>query len=98
MAINRKDVVTRTAVGAVYVFIMGVCTLLSWWTTLAVVCVTAGLCVWEFLSMAKSAGMHPYRSIGTVSDFFKYLTSVRHTFSPFFCVFDFIQQSPQIGG
>ena len=67
MAINRKDVVTRTAVGAVYVLIMGVCTLLSWWTTLAVVCVTAGLCVWEFLSMAKSAGMHPYRSIGTVT-------------------------------
>ena len=67
MAINRKDVVTRTAVGAVYVLIMGVCTLLSWWTTLAAVCVTAGLCVWEFLSMAKSAGMHPYRSIGTVT-------------------------------
>lgn len=67
MALNGKDVLQRSLVGAVYILIMGLCTLASWWTTLAAVCVTAGICTWEFLSMAKSSGLHPYRSIGTVT-------------------------------
>ncbi|MGN0038985.1 MAG: phosphatidate cytidylyltransferase [Coriobacteriales bacterium] len=67
MALNGKDVLQRSLVGAVYILIMGLCTLLSWWTTLLAVCVTAGICTWEFLNMAKKAGLHPYRSIGTVT-------------------------------
>lgn len=67
MALNGKDVLQRTLAGAVYVVLTGVCTLVSWWTTLLAVAVTSGLCAWEFLSMAKASGMHPYRSIGTIT-------------------------------
>ena len=65
MAINRGDLVKRVAVGAVYVFITSVCTLLSWHTTVIVIALTAGLCCYEFLRMARNAGHRPYIVIGT---------------------------------
>lgn len=67
MAINVRDLTKRVMAGAVYVVITSVCTLLSWYTTVAVIAVTAGVCCYEFLRMAQNKGHRPYLVIGTVS-------------------------------
>lgn len=67
MAINKRDLGRRIIAGAVYVAITSVCVTASWWTTLAVTAVTAGICCHEFLSMARDDGHRPYVLIGTVT-------------------------------
>lgn len=66
MAINKGDLVKRIIAGAVYILITGVCTLVSWWTTLVCIAVTSGICCFEFLRMAQNEGYKPYKTIGTV--------------------------------
>lgn len=65
MAINQSDLFQRIAVGAVYILITGLCTLASWYTTLACIAVTSGICCYEFLRMATNEGYRPYKAIGT---------------------------------
>lgn len=65
MALNKTDLLQRIAAGAIYIVITGACTLISWWTTLAVVAVTSGICCYEFLRMATNEGYRPYKTIGT---------------------------------
>ena len=48
MAINREDLGKRLAVGAVYVAIVSVSTIVSWYTTVIVVAIMASLCCYEF--------------------------------------------------
>ena len=67
MAINVKDLTRRVGVGAVYVTITSVATIVSWYTTVIVIAATAALCCYEFLRMAKGNGYHPYIVIGTVT-------------------------------
>lgn len=67
MAINTGDLAKRIAVGAVYVAITSVATLVSWYSTVVVVAITAGLCCYEFLRMAKGKGYRPYIAIGTTT-------------------------------
>ncbi len=67
MAINREDLGKRLAVGAVYVAIVSVSTIVSWYTTVIVVAIMASLCCYEFLRMARTNGFRPYIIIGTLS-------------------------------
>ena len=67
MAINRGDLLRRIMAGAVYVAITSLCTIVSWYTTVLVIAVTAGVCCHEFLHMARDAGHHPYIVIGTAT-------------------------------
>lgn len=67
MAINTGDLVKRVAVGAVYVAVTSVATLVSWYTTVVIIALTAGLCCYEFLCMAKNRGYRPYIAIGTTT-------------------------------
>ncbi len=66
MAINKNDLFQRVCVGAIYIVLVGLCTLLSWWTTLLMVVITAAICCNEFLVMAQNAGHRPYVKGGTV--------------------------------
>ena len=65
MAINKNDLLQRVAAGVIYTLIMGVATLVSWWSTLVVIAVTSGICCYEFLRMATNEGFKPYKAIGT---------------------------------
>ncbi len=65
MAINQSDLFRRVVAGAVYIIITGLCTLVSWYTTLVCIAVTSGICCYEFLRMATNAGYKPYKAIGT---------------------------------
>lgn len=67
MAINVRDLNRRVIVGAVYVAITTAATIISWYTTVIVIAVTAALCCYEFLRMARDNGYHPYIVIGTVT-------------------------------
>lgn len=67
MAINSSDLRRRVIVGAVYVTITTVCTVVSWYSTVVVISATAALCCYEFLRMARDSGYHPYVVIGTVT-------------------------------
>ncbi len=67
MAINTGDLAKRVAVGAIYVAVMSIATLVSWYTTVIVIALTAGLCCYEFLRMARAQGFRPYIVIGTVT-------------------------------
>ena len=67
MAINKSDLAKRVAVGAVYVAITSLATLLSWYSTVVVMALTAALGCYEFLRMARTAGHHPYIVIGTAA-------------------------------
>lgn len=67
MALNIKDLGRRVGVGAIYVIITSVATFISWYTTIIVIAITAGLCCYEFLRMAQGNGYHPYIVIGTVT-------------------------------
>lgn len=67
MAINKQELAKRLGFGAVYVGITSACTILSWESTVAVMSVTAALCCYEFLRMAKVDGQQTYIVIGTVA-------------------------------
>ena len=57
----------RVGVGAIYVVITSLATLLSWYTTVLVIAVTAGVCCYEFLRMVQQQGHRPYIAIGTTT-------------------------------
>ncbi len=67
MALNVKDFAKRSAVGAIYTLVFIVATLVSWYTTLIVITITAAMCCYEFLRMAQADGHRPYIVIGTIA-------------------------------
>ncbi|MCD8199932.1 MAG: phosphatidate cytidylyltransferase [Coriobacteriaceae bacterium] len=62
-----RDFAKRSAVGAIYTLVFIIATLVSWYTTLIVITITAALCCYEFLRMAQADGHRPYVIIGTVA-------------------------------
>ncbi len=67
MAINRDDLGKRLLVGAAYVAVMVLATLLSLYTTIVVISGTAALCCYEFLRMCRMNGHNPFVGIGTAT-------------------------------
>ena len=67
MAINGSDLRQRIMFGSIYVAITALCTLASWYATAVMIAVTAAICCYEFLRMARTAGYHPYMIIGTTA-------------------------------
>ena len=67
VGINVSDLTKRIMVGAIYVVVMVVATIVSLYSTIIVIAATSALCCYEFLRMCRMNDHHPFVHIGTIT-------------------------------
>ncbi len=64
---NASDLQVRFRTGFIYVAVSVLCVLASKWTTLALLCATAGICAGEFYYMLRSDAKLPNEMLGIIA-------------------------------